>query len=138
METEAAQMRLPPEGTRGQMPRSCRGWKPQVAPSDPEGWLLSLRLTWLGHHSGRCPGLGLDTGMHSYCCSAHQLASPPPQSSSAAPGTLGDVYHPLNLSFLVSKIILKTLTSQSCLLNKKKRYRKSSRTACGTQKAVCE
>ena len=39
------------------------------------GKVLSLNLTWLGCHSGRCPGLGPGTGMHSHCCSAHPAGS---------------------------------------------------------------
>ena len=82
--------------------------------------MLSLHLIWLSHHSGRCPGLGPGAGMRSHSCSAHPLAPPPPRSSSAPAGTRGDIHHPPSLSFLVCKMIFKTRTSQSCLLNKKK------------------
>ena len=138
METEAVPMRFPPEGTRGQIPRSCRGWTPRVAPSNLEGWLLSLHLTWLGHRSERCLGLGPDTGMHSHCRSAHPAGS---SFSTKQLGHTRDAGRRLSSpepQFPCFQNYIENTNLSELSSEQEKRYRKSSRTACGTQKAVCE
>lgn len=78
METEAVQACLPPKG--GPDPHSAVGAGSLRLRSAAlkAGKVLSLNLTWLGHHSGRCRASVLAQGCILTAAVPTQLAPPPP------------------------------------------------------------